>query len=212
MIETIPESPYSYFFYTPELFQSQKNKLMGLNCLKKESEEILSLPNFPIFGSTEVDFMTSALDDFEETEFSDTSSCDEATEEETKEGPKKGLGKENKIMRSKYLKDIIIAGHARYKTLCRSLRKRIGPNIPVHVPLFIDKNTLSCKENTSGFVELDSSGFGLATCSIQTTYSTPNFNSARFLYDQLSVFTPVFVRFALKNNLSFEHLLFYSSP
>jgi glutamate--cysteine ligase catalytic subunit len=60
----------------------------------------------------------------------------------------------------------------------------------------MDQNT-SLEKTTQdpypGFIYMDAMAFGMGACCLQTTFSAIDFKHARWLYDQLSVLTPMFL-------------------
>jgi len=69
--------------------------------------------------------------------------------------------------------------------------------VEIYVPLFMDENTdlaeINKTEPKEGFIHMDAMTFGNGACCLQCTFSTKNFDHARYVYDQLNVISPIFL-------------------
>jgi len=74
---------------------------------------------------------------------------------------------------------------------------RRGHTVEIYVPLFKDVNTdmtvINKTEPKEGFIYMDAMAFGMGACCLQCTFSTKNFDHARYVYDQLNVLSPIFL-------------------
>jgi glutamate--cysteine ligase catalytic subunit len=69
---------------------------------------------------------------------------------------------------------------------------RRGENVEIRVPLFRDTETV-LEGPFPGEVYMDAMAFGMGMCCLQTTYLTKDITHARYLYDQLSILSPLFM-------------------
>ncbi len=67
----------------------------------------------------------------------------------------------------------------------------------MNVPILKDTNTdpkqLSLTEPNPDFIHMDAMAFGMGACCLQCTFSTKDFDHARYVYDQLNVLSPIFL-------------------
>ncbi|KAH7725966.1 glutamate--cysteine ligase catalytic subunit [Aphelenchoides avenae] len=95
-------------------------------------------------------------------------------------------------------------GIPRFKNLLVNTHQRRGDRADIHVPVFKDVNTPSLflealdDEETRTNVRpdhilLDHMGFGMGLCCLQVTFQATNMDEARWLYDQLTPLTPIFL-------------------
>lgn len=91
--------------------------------------------------------------------------------------------------------EAIYAGHPRFKTLTRNIRKRRGEKIVIKLKIFKDENTKLPVEGSPhtepDVVLLDAMGFGMGCCCLQLTFQACNITEARTLYDQLAPLCPI---------------------
>ncbi|CAD6198734.1 unnamed protein product [Caenorhabditis auriculariae] len=100
----------------------------------------------------------------------------------------------------------VFNGHPRYNNFVRNIEGRRGRKITINVPIFKDINTPSpyiedlsmhserpedYKDAKQDHIFLDHMGFGTSCCCLQITFQAVNVNEARWLYDQLTPFTPI---------------------
>ncbi|QEU62538.1 Gsh1 [Kluyveromyces lactis] len=117
----------------------------------------------------------------------------------------------NSASRSLFLPDEIINRHARFPTLTANIRTRRGEKVCINVPMYKDVRTPetdpsiherdwfvpedleSAKASKPGYIYMDSMGFGMGCSCLQLTFQAPNINKARYLYDTLLNFAPIFL-------------------
>lgn len=118
----------------------------------------------------------------------------------------------NDSSRSSFLPDEIINRHVRFPTLTANIRKRRGEKVAINIPFYKDTNTPKfddsipyerCKypedeESLLGalipnHIYMDSMGFGMGCSCLQVTMQAPNIHKARYLYDSLLNFAPIFL-------------------
>lgn len=117
----------------------------------------------------------------------------------------------NSASRSLFLPDEIINRHARFPTLTANIRTRRGEKVCMNVPMYKDVNTantdVSLKErdwyvpedlesaeaSKPGHIYMDSMGFGMGCSCLQLTFQAPTIERARYLYDSLVNFAPIFL-------------------
>lgn len=105
----------------------------------------------------------------------------------------------NILTRSRYMNDCKINGHPRFQTFAMNFRERRGENQNILAPIFEDENTDMAKvtdfEPIAGHIHNDCSQFGLGLCCLQATFAAKDMTEARWVNDQMHMFTPIFVRF-----------------
>lgn len=117
----------------------------------------------------------------------------------------------NTASRSLFLPDEVINRHARFPNLTSSIRTRRGEKVCINIPILKDRNTPELDDSIKprdwfvpedkesrlaskpGHIYLDAMGFGMGCSCLQMTYQAPNIEKARFLYDTLVNFAPVFL-------------------
>lgn len=103
----------------------------------------------------------------------------------------------NKMTQSLYLDDSCVADYDKYTPLTENLIKRKGSKIQFYSPIYYDTNTkqeeLDLTEPKKGFISMDATGFGGSRCGLQATFSTKNFDHARYTHDQLNAISPIFL-------------------
>ncbi|KAL2708905.1 Gamma-ECS [Kluyveromyces marxianus] len=117
----------------------------------------------------------------------------------------------NSASRSLFLPDEVINRHARFPTLTANIRTRRGEKVCINVPMYQDSRTAprdesiyerdwfvpedleSAKASKPGHIYMDSMGFGMGCSCLQLTFQAPNIDKARYLYDTLANFAPVFL-------------------
>ncbi len=88
-----------------------------------------------------------------------------------------------------YTFDSGINPHPRFPTLTRSIRARRGKKVAISVPLYVDSRTRVGADGVA--IPMDSMAFGMGCCCFQLTFDAENIEKARWLHDQLHVFSPV---------------------
>ncbi|CCD23541.1 glutamate--cysteine ligase NDAI_0B05080 [Naumovozyma dairenensis CBS 421] len=117
----------------------------------------------------------------------------------------------NSVSRSLFLPDEVINRHARFPTLTGNIRIRRGEKVCINIPMFKDKFTPkfddsiyerdwftpedqeTLKASKPGFIYLDAMGFGMGSSCLQNTFQAPDIDKARYLYDSLCNFAPIFL-------------------
>nr|CAD2201447.1 unnamed protein product [Meloidogyne enterolobii] len=98
----------------------------------------------------------------------------------------------------------IYQGHPRFRNLVRNIRARRGEKVAINVPIFRDTNTPkpfiekftdpeAARAALPDHIYMDHMGFGMGLCCLQMTFQAVNVQEARWLYDQLTIITPVMV-------------------
>ncbi|KAF8822695.1 glutamate-cysteine ligase, catalytic subunit domain-containing protein [Cardiosporidium cionae] len=136
---------------------------------------------------------------------------------ETKEKQK------DRIAKSLFLPDEIISHHPRFASLTKNIYLRRGKKVQILVPLYLDENTnSSIKWDNSdadtvnplktrypissgsdsditqcnpvqNAIYMDAMGFGMGMGCCQATYMCNDLSSARYLYDQFAVLSPLWL-------------------
>jgi len=91
-------------------------------------------------------------------------------------------------------RDELLNPHPRYPTLCENIRIRRGEKLKMLVPIYPDQKTSMQKtqeEPYPGHIHMDETLFGTGNTSIQVTFGTRNIDDARYLTDQMSVFSSI---------------------
>lgn len=101
------------------------------------------------------------------------------------------------ITQSQIFSDKHIADHPRFRSLTRNIRERRGKKVEILVPIFEDSKTemLVSKEDEpfAGKIHMDAMGFGMGLACLQCTFATKDISHARYLHDQLHIFSPLFL-------------------
>jgi len=176
MVEMVPYSPMDSFLYAGGILSSMETTYNQTKQICKDGKNrVLSLPFFPKLGSP------SFVEDL---------GLAGKTIDEIKE-----INKETSC--SGYMLDNIINSHPRFPTFTRNVRMRRTENPPIEFPLFKDEltdmeNVLE-GERTPGHSYLDAFTFGMGLGCLQVTLGSKNMEEARWLYDQMHQFGPLFV-------------------
>ena len=102
---------------------------------------------------------------------------------------------------STLLDNSYIYPHDRFYHLTKNIVDRRGKPIQITLPVFKDSNT---KIN---YIELDAMGFGMGCCCLQSTYSMQNLDEAKYIYDQLTVLSPLLLAISASTPISNGHIL-----
>merc|ERR1719252_386286 len=100
--------------------------------------------------------------------------------------------------------DEVISPHPRFATLAANIRKRRGSKVAIRMPKYMDCNTPEPIHEGNDFVPesveqadamdhvySDAMGFGMGCCCLQVTFQASSVSESRYLYDHLSVLTPI---------------------
>ncbi|KAM3163355.1 Gamma-ECS [Lachancea thermotolerans] len=181
MIEATPARPYSGFMSNYVEENMRERRAIVDSKLEKRGVELLSLAVFPRMGCPGFTDLSESWDHH------------------------------NSASRSLYLPDEIINRHARFPTLTANIRTRRGEKVCMNVPMYKDKRTpdhddtvfvrdwftIEDKEgplaSKPGHIYMDSMGFGMGCSCLQLTFQAPTVDKARYLYDSLVNFAPIFL-------------------
>jgi len=182
MIEIVPKVPFEDFLYSGNLLFYTKHIYKQIQKFIKPEHEFLcyaqppkiGTPSYPKFIAPEV--------------------------------PADKLAESNIYSKSPFMRDEMINKHPRFPTFTQNVRLRRGENPQVIMDIFKDKNTdmehIPQGEKYPGKVYLDAFTFGMGLCSLQITFGVADLTEARWLYDQMHVFTPLFL--ALSASMPFH--------
>jgi len=84
--------------------------------------------------------------------------------------------------------------HPRYAVSCENIRLRRGEMVKMLIPIYKDEKTSLEKtdeEPYPGFIHMDEGIFGTGNTSLQVTFGARNLDEARYLTDQMSVFSSI---------------------
>ncbi|KRX08916.1 hypothetical protein PPERSA_09020 [Pseudocohnilembus persalinus] len=171
MVESVPKKAYPTICRYGDLIDNIRQRNRDLKEYMGENEFLLNIPSFPTMGT----------EDFHEPFFD-----------------RNDLSKEfkNEVTKSLFIDDRIITDHPRFPTLTKNIRTRRGEKVNIQVPLYKDVNTIgsvSEKEPYENMIYMDAMAFGMGSSCLQTTFSAIDFPHARWLYDQLSILSPIFL-------------------
>ncbi|CUS20734.1 LAQU0S01e13454g1_1 [Lachancea quebecensis] len=181
MIEATPARPYTGFMNNYVEENMSERRAIVDSKLEPRGVELLSLAAFPRMGCPDFTDLSNVWDHH------------------------------NSASRSLYLPDEIINRHARFPTLTANIRTRRGEKVCMNVPMYKDKRTpdhddtvfvrdwftIEDKEgplaSKPGHIYMDSMGFGMGCSCLQLTFQAPTIDKARYLYDSLVNFAPIFL-------------------
>ena len=178
MIEATPGRPYGTLVESLlSVEENMKHRRMMAERYLHKDQFLLAITNFPLLGSSGIDFMYPAYP------------C---------QGP---------VTKSLFIPDEAIAPHARFPTLTKNIRSRRGCKVDINVPVFKDACTQKpflnlCPEHLKypedsdqkalkDHIYMDCMCFGMGCCCLQITFQACNIDEARHLYDQLAVIAPI---------------------
>lgn len=117
----------------------------------------------------------------------------------------------NSASRSLFLPDEVINRHNRFPTLTVNIRTRRGEKVAMNVPMYKDVKTAatdtsiyerdwfvpedleSARASKPGHIYMDAMGFGMGCSCLQLTFQAPDIDKARYLYDSMVNFAPIFL-------------------
>ncbi|KAF8821676.1 glutamate-cysteine ligase, catalytic subunit domain-containing protein, partial [Cardiosporidium cionae] len=189
-VEAVPRNPYPLDLNSVLLLQkSMCYRRWKLKTVVPVDVDVSSLSSFPLLGSSV--FL-----------------------KDTKEKQK------HRVANSLFLPDEIISSHPRFSSLTRNIYLRRGKKVQIFVPLYIDENThliewdsadsfnqqkskcaISPENDTDitqsnpvqNSIYMDAMGFGMGMGCCQATYMCNGISSARYLYDQFCVLSPLWL-------------------
>ncbi|SCU83166.1 LADA_0C09934g1_1 [Lachancea dasiensis] len=181
MIEATPSRPYTGFALQYVEENMAQRRALAEEKLEKSGVQLLSLAVFPRMGCPG---------------FTDVAEV---------------WSSRNTASRSLYLPDQVINRHARFPTLTANIRTRRGEKVCINVPMYQDENTPENDDTVyqrdwfapedqeaalaakPGHIYMDAMGFGMGCSCLQITFQAPTVDKARYLYDSLLNFAPVFL-------------------
>ena len=107
----------------------------------------------------------------------------------------------NSIGKSKLLDNSFIYPHDRFFNLTKTIIDRREKPILIKLPVFRDLNTKISE------IEIDAMGFGMGCCCLQATYSMPSLQDALYIYDQLTVLSPLLLALSASTPICNGYLL-----
>lgn len=121
----------------------------------------------------------------------------------------------NSASRSMFVPDQVINKHIRFPTLTSNIRQRRGEKVAINIPMYQDLNTpefddsidnlpkdrtpfpyedsQSIHARLKNHIYMDAMAFGMGCSCLQLTYQAQDLKHARYLYDSLVNFTPIFL-------------------
>ena len=105
------------------------------------------------------------------------------------------------LAKSTRLDDSYIYPHDRFYNLTKTIVERRGKPISIILPVLKDLNTEITK------IELDAMGFGMGCCCLQSTYGMSSLPEALYIYDQLTVLSPLLLAISASTPICSGHLL-----
>jgi glutamate--cysteine ligase catalytic subunit len=180
MLETVPSKPYDFDGDPNVPFQNFKARREKINSLCKKGDVLYQGTVFPLLKVG--DFFVPKRR---------RRSVERARRiEEEKVSPPKKVRSHSK---SRFRQELLNP-HPRYSTLCENIKNRRGEKVCILMPLYQDEKTSMEKtkeEPYPGFIHMNETLFGTGNTSMQITFGTKNIEQARYLADQLAVFSTI---------------------
>jgi len=183
MVEAVPTKAYDCTGDPTVVYANFKRRIEKIKECCKDGDALLSLSVYPLLGVG--DYFIKRID-------GDEQSNDEDDEEEKDDI----FNEKNPITKSAYIHDEIINLHPRFPTLTENIRLRRGEKVCILYPLYKDENTVIEKSKDQpypGYIHMDAMAFGMGSCCLQLTFGTTDIDQARYLTDQLHVFSSILV-------------------
>ena len=179
MVETIPGEPYSFTGNPEIVLENFKTRRQTISSCCKEGDFLFAGTAFPLLG----------VEDYYVPRFKnqDTIAEDNGGLDEEKE----------QIISSKTIPTFngdLLNSHPRYATVIQNVLQMRGQEISIRIPIYKDENTLLEKtheEPYPGFIHMNDALFGAGNGSMQITFGARNVDEARYLTDQLAVFSSI---------------------
>ena len=182
MLETVPTFPYECDGDPTPVFNNMNARRIKIKSLCKEGDILFSGTVYPMLGVGDY-YVPRVKEDHE----------DDYDEEE-----KDPLYDEvNPSSRSQFVHDDLINPHPRFSTMTENIRLRRGEKVCILAPIYKDEKTATEEtkdEPYPGYIYMDAQHFGMGSGCLQLTYGTNDIDQARYLTDQLAVFSSIVVK------------------
>jgi glutamate--cysteine ligase catalytic subunit len=173
MLELVPSSPLEDYLYSGNLRHAINQVYKQLEDLAKDDNKFLTSTLPPKFGT--LSYANHYLPGLDH----------------------KQLAEMNKVSGSQFMADAMINEHPRSLTSTSNVIERRGDKPFISAPIYPDTMTDLSRilpgEKEPGKIYLDSAMFGNGMTCLQVTVGTSDVSEARWLYDQLHVFTPIWL-------------------
>ena len=184
MIETVPKDPYEFSGNPNIPLQNFLARRQILNSMCNEGDIIFAGTTFPTLKIQDYFIPKTKIKE----NSMDSLDTGDSSEEEEKDEKSSQKQKPSKIGYE------LLAPHPRYSALCDTIRQRRGDDVSILIPIFQDKHTSmqkSLEEPFPGCIHMDETIYGTANTSLQVTFGTRNIQEARYLTDQMAIFSSI---------------------
>ena len=181
MVEVVPTAPYEIDGDPNPVYNNMKERREKIKVLCKEGDVLFAGSVYPMMGVN--DYFVPRIKDEEEGE-----------EDEEEKDP--FYDDVNPASKSIFVSDELINPHPRFSTMAENIRLRRGEKVCIQMPIYKDEKTSMEKtkeEPYPGFIYMDAQHFGMGNGCLQLTYGTKDIDEARYLTDQLAVFSSIMV-------------------
>jgi len=182
MLETVPANPYEGNGDPNVPLQNFRTRRREISSKCKEGDVLFAGCVFPLMKVGEY-FVPKVTDH-----------CTEPEKYVQPDEEKDNSAQTSDTSSFNSFRDELLNPHPRYPTLCENIRIRRQEKLKMLVPIYLDEKTSMQKtadEPYPGNIHMDETLFGTGNTSIQVTFGTRNLDDARYLTDQLSVFSSI---------------------
>lgn len=183
MIEIVPTKPYKYDGDPNPVYENMKARRVKVRDMCNEGDILFAGTVFPMLG----------VGDY----FVPRKKEEQGEDGEDYEEEKDDLYDDvNPYSKSKFVHDELINPHPRFSTMTENIRLRRGEKVCILMPIYKDEKTNleeSKDEPYPGYIYMDAQHFGMGSGCLQLTYGTRDIEEARYLVDQLAVFSSIIV-------------------
>ena len=182
MLEAVPLKPYESTGDPNALLENFKNRRETIKSFCQEGDVLFAGTVFPMLevGDFFVPKLTEQL----------AKGNDSAREEEEKN---MSCSRDSSVLGSDF-KYELLNPHPRYSVSCENIAIRRGEKVCMLVPIYPDEKTPMNRtkdEPYPGFIHMNKGLFGTGNTSLQVTFGTRNVDEARYLADQIAVFSSI---------------------
>jgi len=182
MIELVPTLPYACTGDPAVVLENMKERRLTIRNMCKEGDVLFAGTVYPMMGVG--DYFVPRVKE-EEPDYEDEEDDSDPFFNDT-----------NPASKSQFVHDEIINPHPRFSTMAENIRLRRGEKVCIKVPIYQDEKTSNeptKDEPYPGYIYMDAQHFGMGSGCLQLTYGTRDVDQARYLVDQLAVFSSIMV-------------------
>jgi len=181
MIELVPTLPYGCTGDPLPVLENMKERRLTIRNMCKEHDVLFAGTVYPMMGVSDY-FVPRAKEE------------EPADDEDEEDDSDPCFNDTNPASKSQFVHDEIINPHPRFSTMAENIRLRRGEKVCIKVPIFQDEKTShepTKDEPYPGYIYMDAQHFGMGSGCLQLTYGTRDVEQARYLVDQMAVFSSI---------------------